>query len=61
MSRHMELLSKADKEKMAELTEDKALGEVASEKIFEDDPELARELAEREALPSSGANITLQE
>ncbi len=28
------------------ITEDKALGEVASDRIFEDDPELAKELAE---------------
>ncbi len=33
-------------EKKALLTEDAALGEIASDKIFEDDPELARELAE---------------
>jgi len=33
-------------EKKALLTEDSALGDIASEKIFEDDPELAKELAE---------------
>ncbi len=38
--------TESGKKKMAELTEDTALGEVASEKIFEADPELARELAE---------------
>ncbi len=34
------------KEKMDMITEDAALGEIASDKIFEDDPELAKELAE---------------
>ena len=33
-------------EKKALLTEDAALGDIASDKIFEDDPELAKELAE---------------
>ena len=33
-------------EKKAKISEDAALGEIASEKIFEEDPELAKELAE---------------
>ncbi len=39
-------IKETSEEKKALLTEDAALGEIASDKIFEDDPELARELAE---------------
>ncbi len=39
-------IKKTSDEKKALLTEDVALGEVSSDKIFENDPELAKELAE---------------
>ena len=39
-------VKETSEEKKALMTEDAALGEIASDRIFEDDPELARELAE---------------